>query len=151
MVLLSLLLTTIVIAGLGAVIVRVLGWPTSAAGVMRWCYALLTCAVIFCGLPELLHVAAQAAPPLPHVDLAELLPVLLMLGLAVLGYVGWTRGADARTEQARRDAQAAVQVRRRAIPLPPTETEPDEPPVPTGFRARGRVDAPAATRGEPEA
>lgn len=151
MVLLSLLLTTLVIAGLGAVLVRVLGWPTSAAGVMRWCYALLACAVVFCGLPEILRVAARTASPLPRVDLAELLPVLLMLGLAVLGYVGWTRGAEARAEQARRDAQAASQVRRRALPPPPMETEPDAPPAPTGFRARGRVETPAVAPTEPEA
>jgi hypothetical protein len=152
MVLLSLLLTTLVIVVIGRVLVRFLGWPTNSAAALRWCYALLVSAVIFCGLPEILRVVTRAVPPLPRVDLAELLPVLLMLGLAVLGYIGWTRGAEARAEHARRDAAAANQVRRRALPPPPAEAEPDELPAGTGFRPRGRVAEPALDAPtEPEA
>jgi hypothetical protein len=152
MVLLSLLLTTIVIGVLGRVLVGFLGWPTSRAAALRWCYALLVSAVVFCGLPEILRVATQATPPLPPVDLAELLPVLLMLGLAVLGYTGWQRGVETRAEEERRDAQASTQVRRRALPPPPSQDSADEPHAGTGFRPRGRVEGPVVeTPTEPEA
>ncbi|MDB4928274.1 MAG: hypothetical protein JWM10_758 [Myxococcaceae bacterium] len=150
-VLISLLFATLVIAMIGRVLVGLLGWPTSRGAALRWCYALLVVAVIFCGLPEILRAATRATAPLPPVDLAELVPVLLMLGLAVLGYTGWQRGVETRAEEERRDAQASTQVRRRALPPPPAQDGTDEP-AGTGFRPRGRVEAPAAEAPtEPEA
>jgi len=121
MILLSLAAVAAVVLLVGRVLVGTLGWPTSRSAAARWCWALLAVAVLFAGLPEVLHLFAKAIPPVPVVSVLELVPVLAVLGLAALGYVGWARASELRAERDRRDAQASTQLRRRALPPAPAE------------------------------
>lgn len=147
MILLSLLVALAVTLAVGRVLVGALGWPTSRSAAARWCWALLVLAVLFTGLPEILHLFAKSIPPVPVISVAELVPVLVVLGLAALGYVGWARASELRDEQRRRDAQASTQLRRRVLPpappeppaLPPRAEIVAEAAPETGFQPRGRA------------
>lgn len=138
MTLLAIVFASLVIVLIGRGLVRFLGWPTTSAGAARWGCALLALAVVFSGLPEILRACARALRPIPAVSLAELVPELLVLGLALLGYVGWTRAAEQRADEERRDAQAQTQLRRRALPPAPAELPAATDAAETGFRPRGR-------------
>ena len=124
MMMVSLLLTALVIAIFGKVLVRMLGWPTGRAAAGRWLMALLLTGVVLAGLPDLLRAFGPPVKALPTVSLLDVVPCLTALGLAALGYVGWTRGASEREHRAG-DAERTRHVeRRRALPPPPVQGPP---------------------------
>ncbi|MDO9015618.1 MAG: hypothetical protein Q8S73_27005 [Deltaproteobacteria bacterium] len=135
MMILALVFTSFVIYAVGRVLLRVLGWPTSLDAAGRWCQALLVLALLFSALPEVLRRAAARVGPLPAVSLGEVIPGLCILGLVILGYVAWHRRLDVH-EGDREQARAALQPRRRALPLPPREDAGGE----DGFRSRRAPD-----------
>lgn len=136
-VLVSLLLTGL----LGAVLVRVLGWPTTLKSASRWGYAMLVVGVLCGALPQLLESLSKQpwGIELPVFSLTEALPALLALGLAALGYVAYSRGAEGREEDARRQQRAAEQQRPRARPPAPGANGTTPYFAPRGERAE-RVD-----------
>lgn len=126
MMILVLLITSFVIYGFGRLLVWYLGWPTSFAAVGRWLVALLVASVLFAGLPGLVRSLHFGRYPLPTINFAELVTVFCLLGLALLGYVGWTQGELAR-ERERHLAEATHhQERRRALPPPPPAAADDD-------------------------
>lgn len=137
MMILVLLATALVIYGFGRLLVRILGWPTNFAAIGRWLVALLVASVLFAGLPSLVRSLHFGRHPLPTVGLGEFVTVLCLLGLAILGYVGWTRGELAREREHRLAETTRHQERRRALPPPPPAEADDD-----GFTPIG--DAPAA-------
>ncbi|MDB4931672.1 MAG: hypothetical protein JWM10_4156 [Myxococcaceae bacterium] len=132
------LLTALVIYGFGRLLVRYLGWPTSFAAVGRWLVALLVAGVLCIGLPGLVRSLRYARYPVPGVGLGELVMGFALLGLAVLGYVGWTRGELAREREQRLAEATRHQERRRALPPPPAA------PTDEGFTPINDPPAPAA-------
>jgi hypothetical protein len=126
MFLVTALATALILYGIGRFLFRRLGWPTDAEGAGRWGLTLLGSAVLLVGLPNLLDLATKKLGPLPSVNLGEVIPALGVLGLAVLGYVAWSRGAAARENERDAAERARFQVRRPALPPPPqaTRTEP---------------------------
>lgn len=135
------LITAAVIYGIGRLLVRYLGWPTSFAAVGRWLLALLVASVLFAGLPGLVRSLHFGRYPLPSVTLVELVVGIGLLGLVALGYVGWTQGELSR-ERARRLAEATRhQERRRALPPPPAAVAEDAGFTPIADAPAAPVDA----------
>ena len=108
-------------------LVRTLGWPTDLAGASRWGVALLVISALLANSREIVEliVVRAGADTKVSVSLAELVPTLLLLGLAVVGYVGWTRGAITREAQAADDERTMHQQRRRVPPPPVSDADPD--------------------------
>jgi hypothetical protein len=132
MIMLTLLFTALLVLLVGKVLLQRLGWPTSVAAAARWGIVLLGFALVFATLPELIRMSAAGlgrVDILPTIGLADLIPVLLVLGLAILGYVGWTRGEVERERQARVREHARTMPRRPALPPPPAG-DPAAPGVP---------------------
>ncbi len=129
MMLLSILAALAVTYGVGRLIVRFLGWPTSVDAAMRWAIALVGVAVVYAGLPELWHLCdpllhargwdSAMTPNLPRVGLLEVVAGCCFVGLAALGYIGWMRAPGARGDAERLEDQVRHQARRRALPPAP--------------------------------
>lgn len=109
----------------GRAIVKVLGWPKDLESAMRWSIALVVCAVVYSGLPELLALAGPLLPNLPggllsvRLPLPEVLAGVGLAGLGVLGYVAWKHAAAGRDARERGENETHHDVRRRALPPPP--------------------------------
>lgn len=120
MLILALAVSCLVVFLIGKLLVRRLGWPTSIQGAGRWGAVLLGLAVFFAGCPELVRkVQPLTNTAMPTVELGDLVPALLVLGLAILGYVSWTREATLREAAEERDTRALRQPRTRALPPAP--------------------------------
>lgn len=106
---------------------RILGWPSTFGGAMKWGYGLLAVSLLYSALPHAIGSLGEASPglALPGVSVGDAFPALLVVGLAVLGYVGWTRGEASREEGARRDERAAQQPRHRDLPQAPARARAD--------------------------
>jgi hypothetical protein len=120
MMLLTVVVTAFVIWGVGRFLFRLLGWPLNPTAAGRWCVALLVTALLFAGTRDGLGQLAARMGPLPLIPLQEVVPVLALLGLAILGYVSWTRGEAVREAQRDADERARGQQRQRAAPPPPS-------------------------------
>lgn len=116
---------------------RMLGWPSTFSDALKWGYGLLAVSLLYSALPQAIQGATRFEPGLrfPDVSLGDAFPALLVVGLAVLGYIGWTRGEAAREQQLRREERALEQPRHREAPPPPALGA-DE----GAFRPRGQRD-----------
>lgn len=125
MMFLAILLAGLVTALIGFGFRRLLGWPATFGDALKWGYGLLAVSLLYSAVPQAIHGATHGEPALylPSVNIGDAFPALLVIGLAVLGYVGWTRGEAARAEQDRRDARALEQPRHREMPPPPARTD----------------------------
>jgi len=121
MMFIAILIAGFITALVGVTFRRLLGWPVTFGKALAWSYGLLAVALLYTALPQAIGAVTSAAPALtpPRVSLGDAFPALLVIGLAVLGYVGWTRGESEREEQSRRDARALEQLRHREAPPPP--------------------------------
>lgn len=117
-------LTAFVVLGLvwvlGSVLVRMLGWPTDMHRIGKWVFALLVIAIVFSLLPGALTRGLTSLGPMPQVPLDEIVPVLLAIGLAVLGGYAWSRGADEREKRRKGEDATRFVERRRVTPPPPS-------------------------------
>lgn len=121
MMFLAILIAGLITSLVGVAFRRILGWPTTLGDALKWGYGLLAVSLLYSAVPQAIGGVTRAAPALalPSVNLGDAFPALLTIGLAVLGYVGWTRGEAARDERDRRDARALEQPRHREMPPPP--------------------------------
>ncbi len=128
MILIVLVLCTAFVYVVARVLVRVLGWPTDVTAAGRWGVALLVLGALLAnshGVVEELFVRTGAGSGV-SVSLSELIPGLLLVGLAVAGYIGWTRGASTREAQVADEERTVHQQRRRVVPPPPVaNVDPD--------------------------
>lgn len=131
MMIIPVLLTFVVLYVFGRVLVRYLGWPTSFAAIGRWLAALVVAGAISTGLPGLVRGLRFDLGPAPAIDAGELLCGLFLLGLATLGYVGWTRGELVREQQRQEAARTRRTPRHPALPPAPSPTV--GAPVDDGF------------------
>lgn len=124
MMFLAILIAGLITSLVGVAFRRILGWPTTFADSLKWGYGLLAVSLLYSALPQAIGAVTSAGsgPTLPSVNLGDAFPALLVIGLAVLGYVGWTRGEFAREEQTRREARAVEQPRHREMPPPPARS-----------------------------
>lgn len=145
MMFLAVIVSLIVTGLIGAALVRVLGWPTNLRAAARWGYAMLAVGVICGALPQLLESLSRRAwgAEVPALSLADALPALIALGLASVGYVGYSRGIEAREEEGRRQARAAEQQRPRARPPAPGPNGHTPYFAPRGARAENAEERPA--------
>lgn len=104
---------------LGRVLFRRLGFPRDVESAGRWGLVLLATAVLFSSCPEIGRMAGTRLPPLPSIDVWSVLPPLLILGLAAIGYVSWSRGAGQREQRTQYLDRARSLPRRPAPPPPP--------------------------------
>lgn len=136
MMLLSIVAAVAITYGVGRLLVRVLGWPRTFDGAMRWAIALVVVAVIYAGLPDiwrlfdpLFHTRGWdrfTTPNLPRVGLLEVLAGFCFVGLSALGYIGWSRAALAREEAEHLEDQVRHQARRPALPPAPEDDGGDD-------------------------
>ncbi len=115
---------TIVVAALflyalGRVLFKRLGFPRDVESAGRWGLVLLIVAVLFSSCPEIGRMASTRLPAIPTIDVWSVLPPLLILGLAAIGYVSWSRGAVERERRAQYLERARGLPRRPAAPPPP--------------------------------
>lgn len=137
MMFIAILIAGLVTSCVGVAFRRILGWPTTFGDALKWGYGLLAVSLLYSASPQAISAVTHAEPALtpPDVNLGDAFPALLVIGLAVLGYVGWTRGEAAREEQMRRAARAADQPRHREMPPPPARGGDDGGPfAPRGGR-----------------
>lgn len=121
--LVALIVAVVVAYVVGRVLVRFLGWPRDARGFMRWEIALLAVSVVVSGLPEFLRTLPPIAFKAPVVSLLDLVPLLVVVGLAIVGYVGWVRGAAERERVERLDERTRFMARQPARPPAPAADE----------------------------
>lgn len=131
MMLLSILVAGAITVGVGRLLVRVLGWPRDLDGAMRWAVALVTVSVIYAGFPDLwrlldpvwrgIGLTQVETPNLPRIGLFEVIAGLSFLGLAALGYIGWSRAVLDRENADRLAEQVRLQARRPALPPAPED------------------------------
>lgn len=140
MTLFAFLITLVVMIIVGKALLRSAGWPTSPDAALKWLVTLFVLAVIFSSLPaflaSLLNTFATTAV-LPQVGFFDVTALLLVSGLAVVGYAGWTRG-----ELERMRGAEPIEHRERMLPPPPS-------PEDQGWQtATSKVDDPATTASE---
>lgn len=104
---------------LGRVLFKRLGFPRDVESAGRWGMVLLVVAVFFSSCPEIGRMASARLPAIPSIDVWSVLPPLLILGLAAIGYVSWSRGAVERERRAQYLERTRTLPRRTAPPPPP--------------------------------
>ncbi len=134
MMFIAILIAGLITSVVGAAFRRILGWPTTFGDALKWGYGLLAISLLYSAAPQAIGAVTNAGSglTLPSVNLGDAFPALLVIGLGVLGYIGWTKGEATREERLRRDARALEQPRHREMPPTPARGGGDGT-----FRARG--------------
>jgi hypothetical protein len=122
----SLILAGLVLYLIGRVLFRRLGVPHDVESAGRWGLVLLGVAVLFSSCPEIGRRFSVRLPTLPAIEFWDLTGPLLILGLAVIGYLSWSRGAAQREQRAQYEQRARSLPRRRAMPPAPALPNDDQ-------------------------
>lgn len=120
----------VMVALVARALVRKLGFPTNLDSALKWGVLLLGIALLTSIAPSFCQAfRTRAAAIDAELPTGALVGLLVYGGLAVVGWLGWRRAAEAREERARRAARVRELPRHRA--LPPAPGRDDEQP-PTG-------------------
>jgi len=125
----ALIVVGCVVVGIGAFVIRHLGWPKDVEGLVKWGLVLVATAVLVVGVPEFLH--NMPSGPLPVVQAGAVLFVLAFIAIGGLGYWGWAHEAAKREKRSAYDERARMLPRRR---VPPPAPQHGLPAQDDGFR-----------------